>query len=719
MQLRPARPEDDEPDDCSINEKAPFALQLTSAGQNERAKIADMFLRKSNLSDLIGSEEARRILEAVEDVRAKGGSVEDLESKVGCNRTELTRIRDSTSDVLLATKLANWAPAQYSVVESLFRASSGLLNSGSSKRIDRYYTRAITLPEILHCHVRMMNNQKSHAKQEPQNPPPAGVRGDELSAEKINQVMIELWSLARPDTLQLPIEGVDTDPELIFSLNERGMNLLTNDAKAVLEKLGLQPDKYPIDFAVGRLEAEIARAATRSEQRKSDQTILREIPEDRPYIKDVGVADLLVVKQHLKSYERVDIAHIENVLAGEKKVRTHRALERTEETFTTERETTQERETELETAERFELNKESSQTVKRDQEFGFGLTLSGKYGPTVDFSSNLKASSSSSTEESTKSSLRYGKDIMARSLERIVERVRTEQVRKLIREQEETNLHELANSDGDHISGVYQFLEKVYESQIFNYGIRQMFDFMVPEPASYIWHLEKTEPNLNLPEPPIDFHKIIATANSISRANYLELAAKFGVEGAEQPPPFFVVVSNTIANTGDEAGQPFSVFEMDIAIPAGYAPLRSQARVFALTDNNNPVVGKKKLTISVGVGKTKKLWQPTEFVKIGKKVDDEGKDYWIAHDLLDLPLFPAVIGYSGESKLKMSAFAFETATYNIVGEVSFTMLPDTYRAWQIRTYDKFLKAYLESLKNYEAEVTVLEAEAEAKKAEGS
>jgi hypothetical protein len=261
------------------------------------------------------------------------------------------------------------------------------------------------------------------------------------------------------------------------------------------------------------------------------QTIPTEVPEKRPYIKDVGVAELLVVKQHLKGYQRVDIAHVENVLAGEKKVRTHRALERSEETFTIERETTEEKQTELETAERFELNKESSRTVKRDQEFGFGLTLSGKYGPIVEFSSSLKASSTSSIEESTKSAMRYGKDIMERSLERVVERVRTEQVRRLIREREETNLHELSNSDSDHFGGVYQFLEKVYESQIFNFGIRQMFDFMVPEPASYIWHLE------TLPPPPVDFYKEVPSIESITVLNYLKTAAKLDVTGVEQPPP--------------------------------------------------------------------------------------------------------------------------------------------------------------------------------------
>src|SRR5262249_19495275 len=77
---------------------------------------------------------------------------------------------------------------------------------------------------------------------------------------------------------------------------------------------------------------------------------LQPLPFAPPLIRPAGVADLLVVKQQIKTYERGEIAHVENVLAGEKRSRTHRQLERTEETFTTETETTRDKQSELETA---------------------------------------------------------------------------------------------------------------------------------------------------------------------------------------------------------------------------------------------------------------------------------------------------------------------------------------------------------------------------------
>jgi hypothetical protein len=103
-------------------------------------------------------------------------------------------------------------------------------------------------------------------------------------------------------------------------------------------------------------------------------------PGPTPLIRPAGVARLLVVKQQIKRYEAAEVAHVENVLSGEKRARTHRLLERAEETFTTEAETTREQENELETAERFELNRETSRTIENDFSVGGGLSLSGSTG---------------------------------------------------------------------------------------------------------------------------------------------------------------------------------------------------------------------------------------------------------------------------------------------------------------------------------------------------
>ena len=142
------------------------------------------------------------------------------------------------------------------------------------------------------------------------------------------------------------------------------------------------------------------------------------------------------------------------------------------------------------TDQRFELKNETDKTITDDQKIGFGLTVSGKYGPSVEFNASSSLDMSTSSEQSQKTAVTYAKDIVERSLEQVTHRVRTEQVLQILREQEETNTHELNNQGSTHIVGLYQYMEKQYESQVFNYGLHQTFDFMVPEPASFTWWVE-------------------------------------------------------------------------------------------------------------------------------------------------------------------------------------------------------------------------------------
>lgn len=526
--------------------------------------------------------------------------------------------------------------------------------------------------------------------------------------ESMLRAVRELTALTRPEKLNLPSTGATPngyEKGVPFSLNELALTRLSAETHAVLAALDLAPEQYPLDALVHAIEAQIP-VVPLYPRPITTSAVPNDPPEALPYIKDVGVADLLVVKQHLKAYERVDIAHIENVLIGEKKSRNHRTLERSEDTFTVEKETITEKQTELETANRFELNRETNLTAKRDQQFGFGLTVSGKYGPTIDFTSNLTASSTSSTDESAKSATRYAKDVVERSLERVVERVREEQVRKLIRETEETNLHELQNTTDKHISGVYQFVEKVYDSQVFNYGIRQMFDFMVPEPSSYLWYVESTKSELNLPTPPPKLETLVPTADSINSWNYLSLSARYGVDGIEAPPPNFITVAGAVAHGQDatgsgEEGQPRTVLDKEVAVPAGYRPLRATLRPLALTDNT--------LTLAVALGHSRVVWRPA-----GAELMSVGSGQTLASSSsLALALLTDSYPYDASSKLPLHVMAFETNTFSVAVEVVFAITQDAYRNWQIKTYDKLLAAYREAFQRYESSVAELEAKADA------
>jgi hypothetical protein len=229
------------------------------------------------------------------------------------------------------------------------------------------------------------------------------------------------------------------------------------------------------------------------------------IPLIRGNVRPAGIADLLVVKQQLVRYEPADIAHIENVLNGEKKVREHARRRETEELTLRESEITTTEERELESTGRFEMTRETNLTIREDAALKAGLTLSGKYGPTVEFSATAEGSTSRSREEAIKTASSFSQEVTQRSATKITERVLERAQLRVTNEVVEKNIHELSNTPGTgHISGVYQWVNKVYQAQVFNYGLRTILDFMVPEPGAFLIEALRTaQANaLELQKPP-------------------------------------------------------------------------------------------------------------------------------------------------------------------------------------------------------------------------
>jgi hypothetical protein len=722
IQVRPPAPVDIEATPM-LREGTDVARGLLGSSPLERSRLATALVieNEASIRELLGTESALDLLEAAGRLAAADGEVADLKAAAEqLSEETLNQIAAQSariSDFLLATKFARGSRPTRVLKEaaSLYLVQAvvlGEVGSGADHVSMRsYLARPIALPAIPTAASEGTRQDEAASAETGQ----VATGRLQSQVDSLRDAIDELVLFARDGVLQEPEEVPAVDGKwsersasggVAFALNERGLARLSQDTRNTLAGLGIDPASVPIDAVLTELDDEVNIRASRLAAARPTVTLAAPGPEpDRPYLKTVGVADLLVVKQHLKAYQRMDIAHVENVMAKEKRSRTHRALERIEETFTTERETTRETETELETAERFEMQRETSRTIQQDQRFGFGLTLSGKYGPSVEFTSNAGADSSTSTQEATRSATTYAKDVMSRSLERVVERVREEQVVRIIREQEETNLHEFANDTDNHVIGVYQFLEKVYESQVFNYGIRQMFDFMVPEPASYLWHLESSpSTDLNLPTPPPRLAAYAATARQIHSGNYLTIAALLGVSGLAPPPPVVKTVAASINHggaEGSEGGQPRSVVEEDLALPEGYRPIYARVRSLALTDN--------RLTLGITVGRAQRIWKPQQTAGHSTPVGS-GHDLGFARFTLSLT---GSTTYEKESKLSVQIVAFETETYGVSLEVVCRRLPEAYEQWQIKTYDALADAYQDALRVYEQRVAELRAAAEA------
>ena len=357
-----------------------------------------------------------------------------------------------------------------------------------------------------------------------------------------------------------------------FVLNKQGLANLSAKTRGLAEESGFDLKEASVDEFSARLEGEMVETAaalnamagpkqTYSYRRighayvKTATTAMPEwsytvkgyiplpvepldgrIPHTKGDVEPAGITDLILVRQQLIGYEAADVAHIENVLKGERKVREHTRREETEIVTLSETEISTSEEHELESTDRYEMTRETAKTLKEDAKLKAGLKVSGKYGPTVEFSASAEGSLQRTKEAATKTATTFSQDVTERSARKIAERVLERTTRTTTTETIEKNTHELNNVDGGgHISGVYQWVNKIYEAQMYNYGLRAMFDFMIPEPAAFLIKVMQQghAETLTLQKPP----EFDLEPDQISESNYGYWVKVFGATDVEPPPP--------------------------------------------------------------------------------------------------------------------------------------------------------------------------------------
>jgi hypothetical protein len=416
-----------------------------------------------------------------------------------------------------------------------------------------------------------------------------------------------------------------------------------------------------------------------------DPGLLPSVPATKGKVASIGVADLLVVRQQLKGYERADVAHIQNVLRGEMSTREHVRRRTTEEFTFTETETTTTEERELESTNRFEISRETEEVIKTDASLKAGLTVSGKYGPTVEFSASAEGSVSKSKERATRSASEFAQDVTDRAASKVTERVLQRQSMRVTNEVIETNTDSLDNRDGpDHITGVYQWVTKVYEAQMFNYGIRTMFDFMVPEPAAALVKAlaDGTSAAATIVAPPA----FTLTPDQVSEYNYGHYVQVYGATDVDPPPPLWVTRSEVYAGTGGDKKTDYT-HSATIDIPDGYeAALGEVVQTFSYWKSSGAsdvILGDNLIRRSVA-----------------------GDAIWRG----DLD------GETGSIPFAVKTYAIETVAVGV--EVWCKRTSDGLRDWKHDTHAKLMTAYRARLAEYEEELDALEAEADLVEIEG-
>ena len=389
-----------------------------------------------------------------------------------------------------------------------------------------------------------------------------------------------------------------------------------------------------------------------------------------------GIGDLLLIRQNLKGYRLGEIAHVENVLKGEKRERNHRRLNRLTEDFFTATETEKTKERELETTERNEMQSQISSTATTELGLNFGVQVSGSYGPTMSFDSQLDSSFSSTTEESQQKAVNFSRSLSEKTSEKIRELTKRERRTTSVEEVEEANAHKFENGFDNNITGVYRWLDKIYSARVLNYGQRMILDVVLPEPAAfYLFSLVKSPPEGTLivkPEAP-SFGNVPLAPSNITRLNYQDYIRKYGVTGVPEPPPQFITVSYNDSKDGSTK---------DDYARASKIPLPDKYEAYAASvanDTSLASTGSPHARIYIGDGVFTVIggWQYAGFVKRREKEIAVAVHY-------------------------RNAFNFSLGI-----DVYCELTKEGLIAWQQKVYDAIMEAYRNQLAEYEEKLATV------------
>lgn len=403
------------------------------------------------------------------------------------------------------------------------------------------------------------------------------------------------------------------------------------------------------------------------------------------------IADLMVVEQNLSHYELGEIAHIENVLKSEIRERELRTTKSREESQLIETEETAEKTKDLSTAERSELNTESQQVISENSSKQAGITVSGSYGPSVDVTAEYNTSSSTSTQDSKSASSNFARETTVRAINRIETRKLQRRLVRTMEEVVEVNKHIFENQaqNADNISGIYRWVDKVYELQIINYGKRLMMEFIVPEPAAFLRYSLSRLPTegitIEKPDPPgyclsdgKTFEPLLV--EDITREYYTIWVAKYNVQGVSPPPERVITVSQSKllktseVMTFESLSHRLSVADGYIEVPDGYIPYEA------------------KLNFRWAGGSAGEMYLQIQDKQVSSL--EAGDGGVVTVQLYSLP--GSTVYYTIDSN--------HMYTYSVIIDVLCTLSDSKFAEWQLNTYNSIINTYNDQKSRYDSTI---------------
>ena len=412
----------------------------------------------------------------------------------------------------------------------------------------------------------------------------------------------------------------------------------------------------------------------------TDDSPLPEV-ERRAHFGPVGIGDLMIVEQHLLRYELGEVAYIENVMATEFRERVHRHLNEIETLFVEEEEREASMEQDLQSAERFELQTAAEQELSQRSQLDSSVQVSASYGPTVEVEASLSYSLENAKQQSSRRASTFARDVVERSVKKTQERFKERREERRRSQTEHTNTHRFDNTgpEAEHVTGVYRYVDKVYQMKLVNRGVRFFYEFILPEPAAYLRHLGSAAPRSRL-KPPTRHPETIA---SITPDSYRRIVRKYGLKSVPPPPSGFINAVEVFSDrdTGKDGAQRF-LKEGTITIEEGYMAVRARATVTTFKQHST---------------------DPDVRITVGNTTVNR-TDNWPS---LSSSRMPSVFEFNLDDQrrnLGYLCYVRHDSTVQVALEVRLEPTPESITEWQHRVYDAIEDTYQAALAEYNAAV---------------
>lgn len=390
------------------------------------------------------------------------------------------------------------------------------------------------------------------------------------------------------------------------------------------------------------------------------------------FFRPVGVGELQIVQQDLHRYELGEIAYVENVLASEFRERMHRQTNEQEISLFDEEETEQFMEQNLQSSERFELQTAARDELERRNKVENNLSVSGKYGPTVEIKAGMQFSHESSKRSSKERSAQFAQEVTESAVQRTQSKVKESRSEITRSKTEQSNIHRFDNTgaDAEHIAGVYRYVDKIYKMRLVNRGVRFFYEFYIPSPGAYLRQISTNNtkvPKLTLPPKPS------VKIKDITPTSYLSYVEQYNVRNVPAPPKptETLTVSASDADSGTGGAQKVRK-EGALSIPDGYVVDEARVSITAFNDHTT---------------------DPQVWVTIGADTETKVSGWPELEEKDKATVFTFAKAKGQRGTLGYSLYARHDATVQFLIEVRCKISKEQLLEWQHKIYDAIMETY--------------------------